>query len=52
MALENVNPVIFKRTEEREYNECDEDDDVTDEIDSREIFGNTLSGSLVCGLKR
>ncbi len=39
MALENVNPVIFKRTEERDHNEGDEDNDVTDEIDSREIFG-------------
>ena len=36
--LENVNPTIHRRLAEREISPDDEDDDVVDEIDAREIF--------------
>lgn len=37
-TLENANPVVFGRTQERLITPEEEDDDVVDEIDSREIF--------------
>ena len=39
MALENVNPTIYQRSTEREITEDEENDDVIDEIDNREVFG-------------
>jgi len=36
--LENANPTVFRRTEERSVTLDDENDDVVDEIDEREIF--------------
>jgi hypothetical protein len=37
--LENINPKLYKRTEERPITALEEDDGVHDEFDSREIFG-------------
>lgn len=37
--LENINPKLYKKCEERETSQFEEDDDVFDEFDSREIFG-------------
>ena len=42
MALENENPVVFERTKEREVLQADEDDDVIDGFDDREVFGILL----------
>ncbi|XP_049785525.1 MIP18 family protein galla-2 [Schistocerca cancellata] len=36
--LENINPKLYRKCEERQITESDEDDNVTDEFDSREIF--------------
>ncbi|XP_023819385.1 mitotic spindle-associated MMXD complex subunit MIP18 [Oryzias latipes] len=36
--LENANPVIFQRSGERQLTAADEDEDVHDPIDDREIF--------------
>ncbi|XP_046998574.1 MIP18 family protein galla-2 [Schistocerca americana] len=36
--LENINPKLYRKCEERQITESDEDDSVTDEFDSREIF--------------
>lgn len=37
--LENANPLIFQRSGERLLTATDEDEDVADPIDDREIFG-------------
>ena len=37
--LENVNPRLYKKIEERPATADDENEDVVDEFDSREIFG-------------
>lgn len=39
MALENVNPNVYKKIEERRITPEEEDDSVIDEFDEREIFG-------------
>lgn len=36
--LNNENPVIFERSKERQLTATDEDEDVHDPIDDREIF--------------
>uniref|UniRef100_A0A8D8G6E4 MIP18 family protein CG7949 n=1 Tax=Culex pipiens TaxID=7175 RepID=A0A8D8G6E4_CULPI len=36
--LENINPNVYKRSEDRKHTENDEDDDVVDPFDEREIF--------------
>lgn len=38
MSLENANPLVFEKSGERENSLADEDDDVVDDIDDREIF--------------
>lgn len=38
MALENATPQIYEKTKEREVVPSEEDDDVVDVIDSREVF--------------
>lgn len=40
MEIENLNPSVFKKLEERDVTCGDEDDDVVDPFDTREIFGN------------
>lgn len=37
--LENINPKLYKKADEREITAEELDDDVTDEFDAREIFG-------------
>ena len=44
MALENINPTIYQKSTEREKTTDEEDDDIVDEIDSREVFGILWSG--------
>lgn len=39
MGLDNENPTLFEKKEERKLNEKDLDDNETEEFDSREIFG-------------
>lgn len=38
MALENATPTLYEKSTEREITEEEEDEDIVDEIDSREIF--------------
>ena len=42
-ALENANPLIFRRSKERPILPEEEDDDVIDKIDNREVFGRLHS---------
>jgi hypothetical protein len=37
--LENINPKLYRKCEEREISQEDEDDNVVDPFDSREVFG-------------
>lgn len=37
--LENINPKLYKKVNEREITADDEDEDLVDDFDSREIFG-------------
>lgn len=39
MELENVNPNVYKKIDERLVTPEEENDDITDEFDAREIFG-------------
>lgn len=52
MGLDNENPTLFDKSEERKLSEKDYDDDETDEFDSREIFGKQFKlnykTSLIC----
>lgn len=41
--LENVNPLIFKKSDARSYKKADYDENVVDPFDEREIFGKKLS---------
>lgn len=36
--IENINPVVYKKLEERRTNEYDFNNDIDDELDEREIF--------------
>ena len=36
--LENINPTVYGRQEERVVTSQEEDDDIVDEIDDREVF--------------
>lgn len=42
MGLDNENPTLFEKTEERQVGEKDWDDNVEDEFDSREVFGKVF----------
>lgn len=37
--LENVNPTLYKKVNERQVTADDENEDVVDEFDAREVFG-------------
>jgi len=37
--LENINPKLYKRLNDREITAEEQDEDVADEFDAREIFG-------------
>ena len=39
IGLDNANPVIYECSKERDIRPEDEDDDVVDKIDEREVFG-------------
>lgn len=39
MEIENLNPSVYKKLEERSTSGLDEDEDVADPFDTREIFG-------------
>jgi hypothetical protein len=45
MELENINPNIFKKSDERPVTESELNENTTDPIDSREVFGNFLAFS-------
>lgn len=40
--LENINPKLYRKCEEREITPEEEDDNVVDPFDSREVFGILL----------
>ena len=46
-ALDNANPLVFSKSKVREILPEEEDDSISDEIDSREIFGNVLHDILL-----
>lgn len=37
--LENINPKLYKKIDERQITAEDEDEGIVDEFDAREIFG-------------
>lgn len=39
--LENLNPNVYRKCDERKITHADEDDDVVDPFDDREIFGKS-----------
>lgn len=39
MEVENLNPNVYKKCEDRKISASDEDDNVVDPFDEREIFG-------------
>lgn len=39
MEVENLNPNVYKKSDDRKVSAADEDDNVTDPFDEREIFG-------------
>lgn len=39
MELENINPNVYQKVENRLITVEEEDDSITDEFDAREIFG-------------
>ena len=47
MVLENLSPTVYSKQAERQITDDDWDDDVVDEFDSREIFGNYQNSTLV-----
>lgn len=46
MGLDNENPTLFEKSEERKVSEKDLDDNEAEEFDSREIFGEVLKINL------
>lgn len=41
-SFENINPKLYKKIDEREITAEDEDENIVDEFDAREIFGMYL----------
>lgn len=39
MEVENLNPNVYKKCEDRKISVADEDDNVIDSFDEREVFG-------------
>ncbi|KAL2715446.1 MIP18 family protein CG7949 [Vespula squamosa] len=37
--LENINPKLYKKVEDRQVTAAEEDEDIVDEFDAREVFG-------------
>jgi len=46
-SLDNANPLVFSKSTAREVLPEEEDDNVTDEIDSREVFGKKIMHALI-----
>jgi len=46
MGLDNENPTLFEKSEERTVSEKDLDDNEAEEFDSREIFGKLVSAII------
>ena len=42
VSLDNANPVVFLSTKDRQILPEEEDDDIVDAIDTREVFGRFL----------
>ena len=47
MEFENANPTRFEKCSERQVLLDEEDNDVVDDIDSREVFGERYLGNCV-----
>lgn len=45
--LENVNPTLYKKLDERKVTADDENEDVVDDFDAREIFGMNDSDTFL-----
>ena len=45
MSLDNANPTIYQRCEERLVTLQEEDDDIVDEIDEREVYDILLANT-------
>ena len=43
-SLENINPTVYQKAKDRQVTLDEEDDDVIDDIDSREVFGILFHG--------
>lgn len=41
-SFENINPKLYRKIDERKITAEDEDEDIVDEFDAREIFGMYL----------
>ena len=48
--LENVNPVVIGKVKERDVKKEEEDDEICDEFDAREIFGE-INNIVIEGLR-
>ena len=46
-SLDNANPLVFSKSTAREVLPEEEDDNATDEIDSREVFGKKIMHALI-----
>ncbi|OAD58589.1 hypothetical protein WN48_10675 [Eufriesea mexicana] len=46
-TLENINPKLYKKKDERQITAEDEDEDIVDEFDAREIFENVIYTDLI-----
>ena len=46
MEFENANPTRFEKCSERQVLLDEEDNDIVDDIDSREVFGERYLGEL------
>jgi len=49
--LENINPKLYKKLDDREITVEEQDEDVADEFDAREIFGKYPNLKLIFNQK-
>lgn len=47
MELENINPNVFKKSDERQILSSELDENIVDLIDSREVFGKYFVVSIL-----
>lgn len=50
--LENLNPSVYKKCDERSVSCLDEDDDVADPFDTREIFGERNKNLILFSFRK